>query len=99
MASCAHIVTKSRLSFGSEETKWAAKTMKKMTLEEKIGQMVAWQYSGNFVNRDSDYIKELESLVIIHKIGGLILFGGNVYETSHLTNYLQSKSQIPLLIA
>ena len=33
------------------------------------------------------------------KIGGLILFAGDVYETAHLTNILQEKAKIPLLIA
>jgi len=80
-------------------SKWVRKTMAKMTLEEKIGQMVSWQYTGEFFNRDSDYLKDLKSLIINRKLGGLILFGGEVYETARLTNALQRMAKIPLLIA
>jgi beta-N-acetylhexosaminidase len=70
-----------------------------MTLEEKIGQMIVCRYIGNFVSSDSDYLKDLVSLIRREKIGGLIIFGGEVYETAHLTNFLQEKARIPLLIA
>jgi beta-N-acetylhexosaminidase len=54
---------------------------------------------GTFVSSDSDYIKNLVGLIRRQKIGGLIIFGGEVYETTHLTNFLQEKARIPLLIA
>ena len=97
--SCDRSTSGPRLHFGRGEAKWVKKIMEKMTLEEKIGQMVACRYSGYFVNRDSDYFKDLESLVVKRKIGGLILFGGNVYETAYLTNTFQDLAKIPLLIA
>jgi len=90
---------KPRLYFGHEEAEWVKETMANMALEEKIGQMVACRYSGFFVNIDSEYVKEIESLIVENKVGGLILFGGNVYETAYLTNTFQNKSKIPLLIA
>jgi beta-glucosidase-like glycosyl hydrolase len=90
---------KPQLSYGPAEAKWVKKTLAKMTPEEKIGQMVGCRYLGRFVNRDSDYLKELVGLVTREKIGGLIIFGGEVYETAHLTNYLQERAKIPLLIA
>lgn len=87
------------MTFGSEEAKWVANTMEKMTLEEKVGQLIACRYTGRFVNLDSEYVNDLKTLVREQKIGGLILFAGNVYETAHLTNSLQEKAKIPLLIA
>lgn len=88
-----------KMTFGSDEAKWVANTMKKMTLKEKIGQLIACRFSGRFVNRDSDYVNDLKTLVVEQKIGGLILFAGDVYETARLTNSLQEKAKIPLLIA
>ncbi|MGB6340034.1 MAG: hypothetical protein WBF32_09685, partial [Candidatus Aminicenantaceae bacterium] len=32
-------VLEPRMTFGSDEAKWFANTMKKMTLEEKVGQL------------------------------------------------------------
>ncbi len=88
-----------RMTFGSEEAKWVANTMEKMTLEEKVGQLIACRYTGRFVNRASEYVNDLKTLVVEQRIGGLILFAGDVYETARLTNSLQEKAKIPLLIA
>jgi beta-N-acetylhexosaminidase len=87
------------MTFGSAEAKWVANTMKDLTLEEKVGQMIACRYTGRFVNRDSDYVRELKTLIAEQKIGGLIIFAGDVYETARLTNSLQAGAEIPLLIA
>ena len=38
-------------------------------------------------------------MIVEQKIGGLILVGGEVYETAHLTNAVQELAKIPLLIA
>jgi len=98
--SCTPEVAKLELSpRGPASAKWASKTLAMMTLEEKVGQMIAWRYNGFFFNRDSDSVKELVELVNGEKIGGLIMFAGEVYETAHLTNFLQEKARIPLLIA
>ena len=96
---CARIIYEPRLAFGLSEARWVEKVLAKMTLEEKIGQVVVCRYSGHFVNRDSDYLERLESLIVKQKIGGLILFGGEVYETAYLTNTVQKLAKIPLLIA
>ena len=97
--SCARVVRETRLFYGPSEARWVKKVMSRMTLEEKIGQMVVCPYSGRFLNRESEAMKDLESLVLKRKIGGLILYRGDVYETALLTNRLQSLSEIPLLIA
>ena len=96
---CARVVVSPRLIFGPAEARWVEKKLQKMTLEEKIGQMICCRYTGRFFNRNSDYIEELKSLVVEQKIGGFILSGGEVYETAHLTNSLQQIADIPLLIA
>ncbi len=70
-----------------------------MTLEEKVGQMVAIPYTGRFFNRDSEEIARLEHLIVNRKVGGMILYAGSVYETAFLTNACQRWAEIPLLIA
>ena len=98
-ASCARVKPKLDLIFGTEEFNWVNRMMRKMSLEDKVGQMVAWQYNGNFYNADSDTMKDLEDLIVNHKIGGLVVFAGNVYETAHLANAFQRMAKVPLLIA
>ncbi|MBM3306294.1 MAG: glycoside hydrolase family 3 protein [Candidatus Aminicenantes bacterium] len=70
-----------------------------MTVEEKVGQLVACRFAGEFRNSDSDYLAELNDLVVGGGIGGLILFGGEVYETARLANDLQKLARVPLLMA
>jgi len=96
---CAKVIVKPDLILEPSGMKWAKKTRNTMTLEEKIGQMVACRYSGNFVNRNSEYYQNLKTLIVKQKIGGLIIFGGEVYESAILTNHLQELAEIPLLVA
>jgi beta-glucosidase-like glycosyl hydrolase len=97
--SCVKVVLKPDLTLGPAEKRWAKKTLHRMTLEEKIGQMVACRYSGNFVNRNSDYFQNLKTMIVEYKIGGIIIFGGEVYESAVLTNSFQELADIPLLVA
>jgi len=78
---------------------WVARTLRKMTVEEKIGQMVACRFVGSFRNADSAYLRELDDLVVKSGIGGLVLFGGEVYETAELANAFQKLAKVPLLMA
>ncbi len=98
-ASCTKAVIKPDLTLGPAEMRWAKRILSKMTLEEKIGQMVACRYSGNFVNRNSEYFQDLATMIVDYKIGGLIIFGGEVYESAILTNRFQELAEIPLLVA
>jgi beta-N-acetylhexosaminidase len=97
--SCAKVTIKPDLTLGPAEMRWTKKTLDKMTLEEKIGQMVACRYSGNFVNRNSGYFQNLKTMIVDYKIGGIIIFGGDVYESAILTNRFQELAKIPLLVA
>jgi beta-N-acetylhexosaminidase len=79
---------------------WVARTLKRMTIEEKVGQMIACRFTAEFRNDDSAPIKALESLVVDAKIGGLILFApARVYETAELANAFQKLAKVPLLMA
>jgi len=98
-ARCARLTVKPDLALGPSETRWVDKMIKQMSLEEKVGQMIACRYTGGFFNDDSDYMAGLKDLIVNHKIGGLIIFLGEAYETAHLNNALQGLAKIPLLIA
>ncbi len=81
------------------EKEWVEKTLKGMTLDEKIGQLIMIPFSGRFVNLKSEYFKELSNLVKYSNVGGLIMFGGEIFEASTLINELQRIAKIPLFIA
>ena len=98
-ASCAPVAVKTDLAFGPSETRWVEKTLKQMTLEEKVGQLIACRYTGDFFNEESPYLANLKDLIVNRRIGGVIIFLGEAYETAHLNNALQKMAKIPLLIA
>lgn len=79
--------------------KWADKKLKKMTLDEKIGQLVHIGINARFLSQDSVEFQDLKRQVTENKIGGIIVFVGDVYETVHLVNRMQEFSEIPLLIS
>jgi beta-N-acetylhexosaminidase len=84
---------------GRGENRWVNKTLAGMTLGEKVGQMIGGRYNAPFLNRDSDYLKGLTDLITKQKVGGMVIFAGEVLETAELNNYLQRLAEVPLLIA
>ena len=88
-----------RLDYGPAEARWVKKTISKMTLEEKIGQMFCLGFYGDFINRNSETLTKYRHWVGDLKIGGLAIYRGDVFETAHMMNSLQALSDIPLLIA
>lgn len=79
--------------------KFADKMLKKMSVEEKVGQLIQIGINARFINQDSDFFQDLVRQVKENKIGGIILFGAPIYETVHLVNRMQENAEIPLLIA
>ncbi|HEX8289682.1 MAG TPA: glycoside hydrolase family 3 N-terminal domain-containing protein [Pyrinomonadaceae bacterium] len=79
--------------------KWADKQLKKMTLDEKIGQLVHIGINAQFLSQDSNEYKELKRQIVENKVGGIIVFVGGVYDTVHLVNRMQAEAKIPLLIS
>ena len=80
-------------------SKWAEKELRRMTAEEKVGQLVSVGFNARFLNQDNPEFVELKRHVTENKIGGIVLFGSPVYEAVHLTNRMQAAAKYPLLIS
>jgi beta-N-acetylhexosaminidase len=78
---------------------WANKELKRMTTDEKIGQLFSIGINATYLNQDSAEFQELKRQVVENKIGGIILFVGPVYESVHLVNRMQQLAKYPLLIS
>ena len=89
----------SAFDYGPAEARWVRRTIAKMSLEEKIGQMLCLGFYGDFINRTSETWIKYRYWVEELKIGGLAIYRGDVYETANMMNSLQASSDIPLLIA
>lgn len=83
----------------SAAVKWANEELKKMSLEEKVGQLISVGVNATFLNQDSDAYRTLKRHVEENKIGGIILFRGPVYESVILMNRMQQLARYPLLVS
>jgi beta-N-acetylhexosaminidase len=79
--------------------KWANKELRRMSLEEKIGQLISVGVNATFLNQESDAFRVLKRQVEENHIGGIILFRGPVYESVMLMNRMQQLAKYPLLIS
>ena len=82
-----------------EALKWADAELKKMSLDEKIGQLIYVGLNATFLNQDSEAFKALRHQVVDNHVGGIILFRGPVYESVVLVNRMQELAKEPLLIS
>lgn len=78
---------------------WVRKTLKSMTLEEKIGQMFMADANVVFWNRESEEFKKLQHQIVDNKVGGVLVFRSEVLATALSTNRWQEMAKIPLLIS
>src|ERR1017187_7430816 len=88
-------------------TSWVEQTLKKMSLREKLGQMLIVSYFGAFSSAQSSEYKEILREVAENHVGGLIIVTNRgplgiersqVYPTAVATNELQRRAKIPLLV-
>lgn len=79
--------------------KWANEQLARMSIEEKIGQLIAVGINATFLNQDSEAFRALRHQVEDNKVGGIILFRGPVYESVILVNRMQQLARYPLLIS
>jgi beta-N-acetylhexosaminidase len=86
---------------------WVEQTLKKMTLREKLGQLLVVTFFGVFDSAESPEYKEVVREVEENHVGGLIIVTdrgplgierSQVYPTAVVTNELQRRAKIPLLV-
>ncbi len=79
--------------------RWADAELGKMSLDEKIGQLISVGVNARFLNQGSEEFLALRRQVERNHVGGIILFRGPVYESVHLVNRMQRLARRPLLIS
>src|SRR3954469_11745891 len=91
-----------------EGHRWAEKTLKKLSLEEKVGQIFMIWCRARFLNVESpDYLQFREAMQKYHvgsfamsvPVDGPFLLRTEPYEAAELLNRLQRESKLPLLFA
>ena len=88
--------------------KWAEKTLRKLTLEEKVGQVFMIWCRASFLNEENPEYLQLRDAIQKYHVGsfamtvhvdGPYLLRSEPYEAAELLNRLQSDSKLPLLFA
>jgi len=88
--------------------KWAEKTLRKMSEEEKVGQLFVIWVRAEFLNAGSPQYAELRDSMNKYHVGSFamsvryeppFLFKSGPYEAAVLLNRLQHDSKLPLLVA
>jgi beta-N-acetylhexosaminidase len=88
--------------------KWAEKTLRKLTLEEKVGQVFMIWCRASFLNVENPEYLQLRDAMQKYHVGsfamtvhvdGPYLLRSEPYEAAELLNRLQSDSKLPLLFA
>ena len=88
--------------------KWAEKTLHKLTLEEKVGQVFMIWCRASFLNVENpEYLQLLDAMQKYHvgsfamtvHVDGPFLLRSEPYEAAELLNRLQKESKLPLLFA
>ncbi|HTD24833.1 MAG TPA: glycoside hydrolase family 3 N-terminal domain-containing protein [Terriglobales bacterium] len=92
----------------ADAQKWADKTLRKLSLEEKIGQMFLMRGRAEFLNVTSPDYLQLRDQIHRYHIGGVVLtvrtdgpflLRNQPFEAATFTNRLQGESRLPLIFA
>ncbi|MGD9587992.1 MAG: glycoside hydrolase family 3 protein [Pyrinomonadaceae bacterium] len=97
--SAVRIPQSQRLEPSKKSWDQAAKLVRKMTVDEKVGQLIHVGINARFANQQSAFFKDLQRHVVENKIGGIIFFGAPIYETTHIANRMQEAAKYPLLMS
>ncbi len=84
---------------GSASGNWVDRTLKELTLREKIAQLIQIRVPGKFLSAQSEDFLKIRDQIRQNHIGGVVLFAGNIYESAFLLNQLQTLSKLPLLVS
>jgi beta-glucosidase-like glycosyl hydrolase len=66
--------------------RWVQATLKKMTFDEKVGQLLVSSFQSNFLSTESEDFEELVKAVHEYKVGGFHVFGASEPAPSVLLN-------------
>ncbi len=91
-----------------EGNRWAESTLRHLSLEQKIGQMLMVRANTEFLNVSDPRFLQLRDMVRRYHLGGILLtvraegalvFRNQPYEAAMFTNRVQREAELPLIVA
>ncbi len=80
------------------DDRWVEKTLRTMTLDEKVGQVLVPVVRAGFRNIESDDFQKLRHNIVDFKVGGYHVVGTDPAGLAMLINDMQRTAKVPLMI-
>ena len=81
-----------------ESSPWARATLKKLTLRQKIAQMMVYHMNLDYMPADSPKWMEIETLIETDGIGSIHVWTGDAQAAKTILNQMQSMSRVPIMV-
>ena len=82
----------------TKDASWAMETFGKLSLRQKIAQMLIYRMNMRFLSSSSKKWQEIQSLIETDGIGGIHIWYGDVGTSLTMLNKMQKYSHIPILV-
>ncbi|HSV91756.1 MAG TPA: glycoside hydrolase family 3 N-terminal domain-containing protein, partial [Desulfobacterales bacterium] len=79
--------------------RWIDDTLGRLTLAQKIAQMITAEIAGGYVADDDPRLARWVRLAKDLGVGGLVVYGGTPRDVARLVNRLQGEADVPILIS
>lgn len=83
----------------SNREPWVERTLRNMSVREKVGQMIVAKVDAVYKNDDDPQYQLISRLASEGKIGGIMFLKGDVQSAGLLANRFQELSKVPLLVS
>ena len=77
---------------------WVESTLRGMSLEEKVGQLIVAATDTNFTNLETEKFQQIQQKVRDYHVGGYHALGGEVFSAAFLIRRMQELARVPLFI-
>lgn len=77
---------------------WVEDQLASMSIEQKVGQMMAIGFRPKFYNQENPQFKQLENQIKNYHVGGIVFWKGEPYAVARCIDRFQSVADVPLLV-
>ena len=92
------MIAASPITLSRMDERWVEKTLRAMTVDQKIGQLLIPAANAAYRSDSSEEFEKIRKDIVEYHVGGYHTFGGDPSAVASTLNRLQALSKIPLLV-